>query len=262
MKYVLEKAYKPKTTPAWWFCSGSAFHQATERYDLAWWEATDGGCDPNGLPPSLALLDWLNDELDKEISEAEKQEPDRSLWLRGGRKSVKYPEKEVEDFYRDAFVDWSANYYHHRATSGERIYDHNGQPAVELVVTAEFGGVVVKGAIDQLVVAPTGELGVCDKKTGSSNGNPLQQELYAVMAEIALGVKPTYGIFYNPRKTQQEPAFAITHGPAYFESQFAAFDAQRRSGHVLFNLRPDCSRCGVRAVCPAYSPGSPDAITL
>ncbi len=257
---MLEKCFKPKQQQAWWFISGSAFHQATESYDRLVWE--------HGVPDSPDkstghLLDLLVSEFDAEIAKAEQEEPDRSLWLRGGRVSKQVPDKEAEAFYRAQFPDWAAAYDHHTRTSGDVIYTlDDGAPAIEFGFNVTFGGVMVRGYIDRLIISQ-GMLGVRDLKSGSSAGEPIQLDIYKCALE-RLGAQdiPTWGDFWNPRKgTSQQPAVALTRTPEFFDRQYAAFDAQRRSGQIVANVSKDCVRCSVRNVCPAVSSG-PDVINL
>lgn len=256
-RWVIEKCHRPAKRPAWWFVSGHAFHSATEKYDLHAWE--------HGLPDSAEtstrfMHDLLVQEFDAEIRKNEEDEPDHSKWMRGGRVSKQFPEREAESFYRAQFPDWAAAYDHYCRTSGRVIYTIDGdQPAIELKWTAEFGGEQVVGYIDRLIVEQ-GMLGVLDFKSGSSDGDPTQLNLYrAALERSQFPDVPSFGAFWNPRKgTSQPPAMALDVPVEFFDQQYRAFGIQRRTGAITFRRTKDCGRCQVQHLCPAW--GGPEAI--
>lgn len=253
-RYVIEKAFKPASTPAWWFIGGTAFHEATQAYDEALLLAS--------RPPIGWLTRTFNELLDAGIRRAEEAEPDRTLWLRGGRVSREFPDREVEAFYRARAQEWCNAYERHSITSGETIFvTDEGVLGVELGFLHYFGGVAVKGSVDRVYLTRGGELGVRDIKTGASPGNPMQLGMYGVAVAAITGITPAFGDFWNPRKNGAGPPIPLArYDQAMFDRLFEAFDAQRKSGTVVPHLSPGCERCSVAKFCSAY--GGAEAIDI
>lgn len=237
-RYVIEKAFHPAAVPSWYFIGGSSFHEATESWDLG---QTDD------------LIGEYYSRLNVLIAEADAEEPDRSLWRAGGRRSKTYPDKETEQFWLDVGPEWCQLYQDHFTHNDEPIWESvEGIRGIELPFDVELGGVRVKGAIDRVRVIQ-GELFLEDIKTGSGQPNVLQLGLYKVAFEQAFGETPSFGRFWNPRKSGAGiPVNLDRYDKPMFDRLYAAFETQRRSGVIVPNLGPNCDRCDVRRYCSAY----------
>lgn len=247
-KYVIQRAYHPPEVPAWWFIAGTAYHEATEMYDRMRYDS-----DHNDGVSASDLTDYYLTLIDEGIAKADKVNPDRTAWMRGGRVSKEFPDKEVEAFYKAKAPEWCQRYHDHVTQSGEQLWPlADGSPAIEVGFLVDLGGVIIKGAIDRLIVAPTGQLGVRDLKTGSGTNGPEQLGLYATATEMLLGIRPSYGDFFYSRKGPSAPVSLDRFSIPFWTTIYTAFDAQRRAGVIVPNVGEHCNRCNVARYCPAF----------
>ena len=119
----------------------------------------------------------------------------------GGRATKAYPNKEDASWWLDNGPKMGDFWVQFRHDSGYQMYHlPDGAPAIETELNVEIGGVNMKGFLDRLMVAPTGELVVVDIKTSSKAPMTYTQlGTYAIMTEKLLGIRPTLGSYFMAR---------------------------------------------------------------
>lgn len=227
--------------PAVYLCGGTAFHRTSEDID-------------NGIVGSVEevpdLWHWY---FEAELAQAREIEPDESKWRRAGRKSQALPNKEDVEFWRQAGSSWSVCYWEHRnSDEAFPIYVMpNGDPAIEVGFTWQPSEeYVVRGAIDRILQAPSGELVVCDLKTGKDPYDATQLGTYALAIEAMLGVRPTWGTYYLAREAGLGRYRNLArYTPEWVAHQYSVAHQMRKDGLYLANPGTHCIACGVREGC-------------
>lgn len=250
-QYGLERVAKVPQAPAYYFAGGSAFHFATETYDL---QAHEGS-----PPPVEAVVELGMKDLEDRYQKALVEEPDESKWRRGGRVSKDWPNKETIDFYRAKLPEWIVKYIEWRTRPGAEqwLILPGGEPAIETVFNVDFSGVPLKGAPDRVFVTEDGMVGVLDLKSGSSTpDSTLQLGVYAVVMEMLFGIRPSFGAYYKARDGKTTtPALLDHYNRDWLAEAFA--DVKRATETGLFPPKPSnrCVSCSVNRYCVAF-PGA------
>lgn len=195
--YFLRYFTEAPRRPAVWSVGGSAVHEATEHWDLAYVAA---GEDP-GWTKDTILEAW-QDSFDKFHSEAVKAEPNEAKWGQGGTEGAAvWREMGVE--FVQAWIDW-------RLRSPWEIATFDGEPAIELDVSGYLPGcmVEIKAYVDRVMWDPVFEQYVIpDIKSGKKPPTEAAQfETYKALLEVKHGVKARLGVhFLNRRATTGKP---------------------------------------------------------
>jgi len=144
------------------------------------------------------------------------------------------------------------------------------EPAArELLVETELAsGVLLRGYIDRLDVAPTGELRVVDYKTGSAPGEAgevaalFQMKFYALALLQDRGVVPTQlRLLYladGVHLTYEPDEAELRRFERTLEAIWAAIREAGESGDFRPNPTRMCDWCSHKALCPAWD-GTPPA---
>lgn len=228
-----------KEKPSVWLPGGTAFHNATERYDRD--DLTNG-----------SLTQTWREEWDRAIAEqVDKADPewkDPATWRVAGRG------KETLDWWASNGEAWTIAYRLWRETSNLSLVEHG----VEVEMMPVLADVPVKMFADRVFADQYGQILVVDLKTGSSEQpSSLQLGVYKVGLEKLAGLPVDWGAFYNARKGELYPPVRLD---AWTEERiaqlFATFDAQERAGQYLPNIGSHCRHmCSVRQWC-IYQGGS------
>jgi putative RecB family exonuclease len=132
----------------------------------------------------------------------------------------------------------------------------DGQPAIELELTVQFGEIPVKMAIDQVLLMGSALVVVDLKTSAKAPENPRQLGIYACGIEKKYGIRPKYGAYFLPRDPMRyfqrpvcldEPQYGIE----YLTKEFAMMEKGRSEGIFVANPGRACGRCGVAHACLA-----------
>lgn len=245
-QYRLKYLDRVREVPAVWSIGGTAFHSCAE------W-LLKGDLDPAEEHISNAWeVAWQLAHAENAAKLPPGTDPDPETWRKAGRGAEGpkwwgwHGRKMVAQF-----VDWWTH-------SGLKVFDvvtDDGDvvPGIEHELLVTLGGVDVRAIPDALVLDEHGQLDVLDYKSGNARGvttkDPFQLAVYSVAVEVALGVKPTFGLFYGTRMAQAYPHDLTRWTPDLIGEKFADFDAKERAGIYKPNPGKRCSYCGVRDSC-------------
>lgn len=233
----LQKMEQTIEQPAWYSAGGSAFHTATEAYDLS--------DDPANFN--------LEAEWDKAFQAkiADTPTPEGLPWRIGGRASKDWPNKEDDAWWNHHGPKMLADYIAWRTGSGWSLWHTAGEPAVEVGFTPLAGDVPVKMFIDRIMVTPTGQLVIVDLKTGKNKpqDNGLQLAFYRWGVKQILGVDIQYGAYYMARSgilTELMDLSKFT--PTFIEAMVGRY--WNAVEHDVFVPNTShCATCGVSYAC-------------
>jgi hypothetical protein len=231
--FRLSRRVGVKEQPSVWLPGGTAFHNATERYDL------------DNLSNGSITQTWC-DEWDRAIAEQiEKADPeyrDPATWRVAGRG------KETLDWWHKAGLDMVGKYVEWREASNLQLIEHG----VEVAMMPNLSGVMVKMFADRVFIDQHGQALVVDLKTGSSEQpSSLQLGVYKVGLEKMTGLVAEWGAFYNARKGELYPPVRLDQWTEERIGRlFLTFDEQERAGQYLPNIGPHCKyMCGMKTYC-------------
>jgi hypothetical protein len=130
-----------------------------------------------------------------------------SEWLKAGRVSKVWPNREDEEWWLASLPVQIENYITWRVQHPEwTIWEAPGlwvDPAyqgIELPVSFDVDGIPVVGAIDRVLVI-NDQLHIMDLKSGSREPEgSLQLAMYATALEAMYGIRPEWGSYYMSRK--------------------------------------------------------------
>lgn len=200
--YFLRYFTEAPRRPAVWSVGGSAVHEATEHWDLAY-VAT--GEDP-GWTRDTVWEAWT-DAFDKFYNEAVETEPNETKWGQGGA--------ENSGAWREMGVDFVQHYIDWRLRSPWEIaVMPDDEPAIELDVSGMLPGcpVEIKGYIDRVMWDPVFEQHVIpDIKSGKKPPATGEQfETYKALLEVKYGIKARIGVHFLNRRATTGRAFDLS----------------------------------------------------
>lgn len=243
-QYRLQRVAKVPQQPAAWFVHGSAFHHAIEEYELSDRQMTEEQAKQAGYA-----------YYDREIAEQLEKEPDYARWMTGGAKKG---ENDIRD-RRERMADQVGIYISYAEAHADewRIYPIGPRgKAVELELNLVFGGVTVKGFIDQVREYRDGRLVPVDLKSGSKEpASGFQLAVYAQAINEYLGVLPTSGAFFMPKLKRDQSLVGdvwkdlSAWNRDLLDGMFRDFDNAERAGIYLPNPGDGCRTCGVAEYC-------------
>jgi putative RecB family exonuclease len=250
--YRLERVARAPRRPAAWFMMGTAVHYVIEMWELWGRQGT-----------VKQAREMYAGEFDRLVAEElERTEIPTSSWLTGSKKSGDVDVAERREKGQDHvqnYIEWA------EATSPDwRIATLNDRPMLEYEFELDFGGVAVKGFIDQVVEDPEGKIYARDLKSGSRiPETPFQLAVYAQVLR-SLGIDSDEGSFVmtknsDPKKIEhREPLGHWTKDK--IDRMFQQFDAVERLGIYIPEPGGHCRTCGVAKYCSLM--GHPDDAAL
>lgn len=268
LKYRFQYRDKLPEVPAWWNVGGTAFHSYAEWVEKLLFGAPHGTA-VNMLDSLAASVSGKFEQLFSD--EQEKMTDESGVSPEQWRTAAKG--KEGRDWWIDNGTTMAANYLVNRVGWGRAhtlAMLPDGSPAVEVGFAHNFGGVTLKGFIDQVWLRDTRTLGMYaqpvlvprDLKAGARKpGSTFQLGVYDHAAREILGVPSgvkTESAYYMARKSEDlEVGDAGKAWPlasiAYRAQTTAAADAADN-----FIARPSefCGSCAFRTACPIMNGGS------
>jgi hypothetical protein len=179
-----------------------------------------------------------------------------SEWRAGGRATKDYPDKENDIWWSEKGPDMVDTFIHWWKNSNWEVYYGNTKtPHIEAEYNVMFGSVPVKAFVDLIAIIPNEqELVVVDYKAGAYMPDyNMQLGLYACCMELAEGVRPDKGFFYNARKGIMEEAGDLSRWTIpVFTELFEQFERAVSEGIFLPNLGMSCKSCSVSQYCYAF----------
>lgn len=251
--YEYEKVQKIPQPPAVWFAAGTAYHETTEAYDRN---------DERAQSPDQAAT-WFQDRFDELLDEYRREEPDETRWRTAGRKTRDKPNGEDADWWRGYGVELVQKYIDWRQAEDNPYVVHempDGSPAIEVGFTLDFGGVLVRGAIDRILRdRHTGALLAADLKTGPRDPVPIMQlGTYAVAFGQITGEPVFYGAYFMARAGRltapvDMDGWTFDKVAAYYGKMDRREREDRETGLYLPTTGMQCGSCPFRPICPAFS---------
>lgn len=231
--YKLARIDRAPKLQASWSIQGNAVHSGAEA--AAW----------GGDPVVAYEATWEERE-----NEALKSEPDMKKWQTGT------PKRDGATDAAQRFLkgkEQLADYLAYMEQSDDEVWRlPSGEPAAEVTFELDFGGVTVKGAIDQIIRKGNGKIVVRDLKTGTKlPEDPMQLGLYAQAANRLYGLDITAGDYWMAKSGTATTEYDLSaYTEDFFAAEFANADRIIREG--LFTTRPGdhCRVCDVRPSCP------------
>ncbi len=203
----------------------------------------------NFLSEAIAVFD---EYVAKELADI----PEGAVLRAGGRVSKAYPNKEDGTWWKEhgpkqieAWAEWRKN------NPNLDILDVNGEPAIEIAVSAELDGVRLQGVIDRVFVdKATGETMIVDLKTGSyPPASQLQLGFYRVALEQTAGINPQYGAYWMARQGVLSQVEELWH-PTEMITAWLRQTKQLIDDNVFLpHITNMCKSCGVRDYCYAVN---------
>lgn len=238
-RFRLERVAQVPQAPAWWFIGGKAYHTATEYIDY--------GAEED--PKSAWDKAWAK-QLEEDIPDG-----NYDVVRAGGRATKEWPDKQNKDWWEYHGPQLVAEYIkamdQMRADGWKLWTIEDGVRAIEIPFQIPIGNVLMKGAIDRVLVNPDGEMVIVDLKAGSSvPESTMQLGVYAVAIEKIFGVKPILGSYFMARKAELTEPVSLLH---YTEDMLGSvFDTAKRMIEAeifLPHVSSFCKSCGVRDYC-------------
>lgn len=222
--------------PAAWLAQGTAFHIAIEE-----WEAS-------GRSPLVDVVSRFMVVYDTEIAAMKSNQPDLTQWLHGPRTKTEDDianrrERGTEQV-RNYVSFCKANPFYVRSIDDYTI-------ALEVPFEIEIGGILVKGAIDQILQLPDG-VEVRDLKTGNREAGKIQLGVYAFAVEKIFGWSVRKASFFyakDARVVTMSREELDRYDEKYLSELFTTLEAGIQGGIFLPNPSSSCSLCPVRDYC-------------
>ncbi|MFI6684956.1 RecB family exonuclease [Streptomyces sp. NPDC050485] len=153
-KAFLKRVKRVVPRPAAWSTHGTSFHTAAEKYELGGREMT----------PEQAV-EVFQDEYTKGINRDLGEVNDPDLWMRANKGDGA---DDIEERFRKG-TEQTRRYVEYVQDQAPVLWYPDGEkPAIEMYFMADFGGVKVRGYIDQVLKNKDDTNRVRDLKTGST----------------------------------------------------------------------------------------------
>lgn len=222
---------------------GIAAHEAIEYWEKSARQATDQD-----------VLNTYQIQYEKMRDEKLAQFPEEGQWMTGG---FKKGFKDLED--RQAVGAWQVADYMRHARENDAVW-RVLYSEVEFLI--DFGGVVVKGFIDQVRQYVDGRIEAVDLKTGgTAPESPIQLATYSVAIEQTMGIsRPTTGQIVHlgrpaTARGKEKPTKDVEQDLTHWTKDrldvlYRDMDYSESQGIYLPNPVDGCTKtCGVAQFC-------------
>ncbi len=184
-------------------------------------------------------------------------------WRASGKSTKALPNGEDEKWWREnapamiqSWISWR------QQNPNLHVWSMDGVPAIELPVQAEISVddstvVLLKGFIDRVFVdANTGELLICDLKTGKNSPSFAAQLAFYRRALFAThGITAQYGAYWMARQGSLSEVHNLDNFPDEIVDYWVRTTyAGVSQGLFLPNVTNMCKGCGVRKHCYVFNP--------
>lgn len=222
--------------PAAWLAQGSAYHEAIEQWELS------------GRSPALDVKTAFMLSYDRQIDEMKTKQPDTKLWLRGPKIST---EDDIKA-RRLKGVQQVLGYIEYAKNNEFVLADIDEYTlGIEVPFEIEIGGVLIKGAIDQIILHPDG-YEVRDLKTGNREAGTLQLGLYVVACEKIFGwpvIKASYYYAKDDKVVTISRTELDRFNEAYLAEILTALERGIENKVFIPNPGGHCMLCPVKSSC-------------
>lgn len=222
--------------PAAWLAQGTAFHIAVDG-----WEAS-GRSALFDIGGTYRLI------YAQEIAAMRSNEPDTKKWLSGPRTNVEDDIKAREE----RGVQQLQNYVDYAENNAFVIQDIDDFTlAIEVPFEIEIGGILVKGAIDQILQLPDG-VEVRDLKTGNREAGKIQLAVYVHAVEKIFGWPVKKASFFyakDARVVTVSRQELDRYDDKYLTDLFQTLEVGIENKVFIPNPGPSCMMCPVRKGC-------------
>ncbi|MGW9170139.1 RecB family exonuclease [Streptomyces decoyicus] len=233
-QFKLRRIDRVVPRPAAWSTHGTAFHSACEALELS-----------GRTMSTEEAVEVFSDQYSQLMNKDLTKQPDISTWLSAGRG----PAEDIEHRYKVGqeqtrhYAEWS------RENNTKIWTDPKGRPGIELSFTVEFGGVSVRGFIDQLIAMPDGSVRPRDLKTGSTKSH-FQLETYGLAVRKFYGVEVNAADWYLAKEGRlSRPVKLDQVTEDQVGERYAAMDAGVKAGRYPAQPGYHCRFCDVSHAC-------------
>lgn len=201
------------------------------------------------------VADLFAEKWREQLADAAKRSPSFTPddYVATGRAPAAYGGKRNADWWLDNGPEMVHKWLAWRAETDWAILDIGGEPAIEVELNFTLpGDYPVKAFIDAVFVLPSGEVAVCDWKTGRTPETGEQLGLYRVGMGLVHDIWPEWGYYWTPDKGHGQPIHLGKYSPDYFANLFD--DTAAGINVACFPPKPNngCARwCSVARYCHA-----------
>lgn len=236
-RYYLSRVVRVERRPAAWSHQGTAFHRAAEQFERGCRQMTED-----------QAVELYSEEYSRLINEDLARESTLANWLTAKGKDAG---RDIADRYvlgqeqTRQYARWSRQ---HEPAVWQTA---SGELGLELPFTAMFGGVRVRGVIDQLVELPDGSVRPRDHKTGSTK-SPLQLRTYGLAARQVWGVEVTSADWYLAREGRLSRPVKMDTTAEKLGQRYRAMDEGVKRGNFPASPGFHCHFCDVNHKCSFF----------
>lgn len=222
--------------PAAWLAQGTAFHIAVQ------------GWEESGRSPQFDIGGTYVVVYDQEIAAMKSRQPDLKQWLH----SLKTTTDNDIETRRNIGLEQLQKYVDFAENDSFVLKDIDDFTlGIEVPFELEIGGVVVKGAIDQLILHPDG-VEVRDLKTGNRESANIQLGVYALAVEKIFKwpvIRASYYYAKDSKVVTLSRQDLTRYSEEYLGDLFRSLDTGIRSRVFIPNPGSHCVLCPVKDNC-------------
>lgn len=238
---------KVPEAPSVWSVGGVAFHTVAEEYLRG-----QMGPDPDDDRIFVAWMEAWHAAYEEVINHPRfAGDPDMATWRKANRGT------EGKDWWIEEGFAMCRRFVRWCRTKGQDliVFDHNGEPGLELELEVELGGVSLIAIPDAIVIDEHGQLNIMDYKSGKPPKSTLQLGVYKAAIKAKTGLDATWGLYYMARPGELLPRDLAKWTPELIGELFADFDLRERSGDYAPTPGEACRFCPHKKTrCTYYNP--------
>ncbi|GAA4104540.1 PD-(D/E)XK nuclease family protein [Streptomyces hundungensis] len=234
-KSWLKRVERVEPRPAAWSTHGIAFHSAAEAFEKSGRELT-----------ADQAVNVFQDEYTKGINRDLGKVNDIDQWMRANRGTAA---DDLEERYEKG-VEQTRRYVAYVQDQAPVLWHPEGEPAVEMYFKADFGGVKVRGYIDQVLLNKDKTLRVRDLKTGSTKSK-FQLWVYGMaLNQLYPDEKVTNGDWYLAKEHRlSRPVKLADADEGEITERIVAMDQSVKAGDFPAKPGFGCRFCDVSHGC-------------